>query len=481
MTELNPYEIEDRILASLERRGGAVTAGDVAADTGLPYDDVEQGLRRMLSAYKSHLDVDDDGNLRYRFDPGFVRRGEEPGRLWHDIKDYAWTAFTWVFKVWIMVTLVGYTVIFLLLLLALAIASIAAATASEGDVDIDGDFIGLPFYFFARTLEVLFWISLFDDSSAGRGRRGRGRRGRRRRKPKPDKAFYQKVFDFVFGPEKKVDALEAQKTFTRFVRHRKGVVSAAEWSSRSGQSLGQAENALTAGLMRFNGDVAVSENGSLLYRFDALRVTADESIPQADVPPIWTKRKVLEPFTKNPSSSNWWIGVLNTFNLIMASVVLFVLPAEQAIDPAITIGLGWVPLVFSTIFFAVPLARRVGRTFEAKAVEKENERREELAKIFKSARDGRAADLDPAWSDRMILDFDGEIEVDDDAQMKFTFETVARELHDAREARDDADEVVFGATVFSSDEDEKSLEETELEEFDRRLAIELGVGETVAA
>jgi len=478
MSDLNKYELEDRVLESLENRGGTVTAGDVSADTGLGYDEVESTLRRMLSTYKSHLDVDDDGNLRYRFDPAFVRRGEEPGRLWHDIKAGAWKAFTWFFKVWIMVTLVGYTIIFLLLLLALAIASIAAATASDGDVDIDGDFIGLPFYLFARTLEVLFWISLFDDSSMSR--RGR-RRSRRRRKPKPERAFYHKVFDFVFGPEKKTDPLEAQKTFTRFVRHRKGVVSAAEWASRSGQSLDDAENALTAGLMRFNGDVAVSPYGNLLYRFDALRVSADESDSTTDVPPIWTKRKVLEPFTRNSSSSTWWIGILNTFNLMMAAAVLFVLPAEQAVHPGITIGLGWVPLIFSTIFFAVPIARKIKRTFDQKKVDRENQRREEMAKVFKSANEKRAETLDPVWADRMVLDFDGEIEVTDEAQTEYSFERLGIELEEARGAREAQEEVVFGATVFSSDEEERSLEQAELDEFDRKLAVELGVDETVAA
>ena len=68
--QLSPFEIEDRILSSLKKRDGTATAGDVASDTGLGYGDVETGLRRMLSLYKSHLDVDDDGNLRYRFDAG---------------------------------------------------------------------------------------------------------------------------------------------------------------------------------------------------------------------------------------------------------------------------------------------------------------------------------------------------------------------------------------------------------------------------
>ena len=102
--------------------------------------------------------------------------------------------------------------IFLLLLVAMAIAGIAASASSDSDSD---GFIELPFYLLARTLEWLFWISLFDDSSSSRRRhrRGGGRRAHRK-KAKPEKAFYQKVFDYVFGPERKVDPLRAQSAFT---------------------------------------------------------------------------------------------------------------------------------------------------------------------------------------------------------------------------------------------------------------------------
>lgn len=471
------YEIEDQVLRSLKKRDGVVTAGDVAADTGLGYADVESALRSMLSEYKSHLDVDDDGNLRYRFDSPIIRRGEQPGRLWHDIKAWSWSAFKWTFKVWIMITLVGYTVIFILLLLALAIASIAAAVSSDSDID-DG-FIGLPFYFLARVLEVVFWISIFDDSHS-RGRRRMGRS--RRRKPKPEKAFYQRIFDFVFGPEQKSDPLDAQRTFTRFVRYRGGVVSAAEWASRTGQSLEAAENALTAGLMRFDGDATVTSSGHLLYRFDALRVTAHEGESEADVPPIWTRRKVLPSLTGNTPSTNWWIGGLNLFNLAMAFTVLAVLPAEMAVDPLITYGLGWVPLAFSAMLFAVPLARRVKRIFDERKVEQENQRRAELARVYKAARERGSTDLDEAWADTMIRDYEGDIDVDDSGNMAYTFEELGDELEAARKVRErDDSEVVFGATVFSSDEEEKSLEQSELDEFDRKLAVELGVEETVSA
>ena len=475
--QLSQFELEDRVLSSLKKRDGEATAGDVAADTGLGYGEVETVLRRMLSTYKSHLDVDDDGNLRYRFDPSFTRRGEDPARLWYDIRQALWKAFKWFFKVWIMVTLVGYTIIFILLLVALAVASIAASASTDSDGD---GLIELPFYLLARTLEWLFWINLFDGRGYGGGRRRRRRR-RRRKAKKPDKAFYQKVFDYVFGPERKTDPLKAQTAFTQFVREMNGRVTAADWSARTGQSLDEAENALTAAIVRFNGDVDVSDEGHLVYRFDELMVTAGAGAGGAHGPQkIWRSRKKTPSFTGNPSGTNTWITIFNLFNLSMSGFILFnasELAAQGvAVSTGVVYGLGIVPLVFSIVFFAVPALRYFAHSRKKKAAERENRRRQEIGKIYQSVRGAEAEpiQLEASLSTELAADFDGDVKVDSSGATYYFFKPLKEELDAGEKARQSADgQVVFGQTVFSSDEEEKSLEQSELDDFDARLAREL--------
>lgn len=471
--QLSTFDVEDRILAALKKRDGVATAGDVAADTGLGYADVETALRGMLSVYKSHLDVDDDGNLRYRFDPDFVRRGEDPARFWYDVRQTLYTGFKWFFKVWIMVTLVGYTIIFILLLLALAIASIAASASTDSDAD---GIIELPFYLLARTLEWLFWISLFDDSSSRRGRRRRSRR----KKAKPDKAFYQKVFDYVFGPERKSDPLKAQSAFTAFVREHDGRVTAADWSARTGQSLDEADNALTAAVVRFNGDVDVSNSGHIVYRFDELMVTARQQATQRGPDKIWSSRAKMPKFTGNPSGTNVWITLFNAFNLFMSFGVLGFAGDAAAqgitVDPAIMYGLGIVPLIFSIVFFAVPGIRYLGHLRKTSRAEKETRRRQEIQKIYRSVQGAQAEpiELDDALSTELAAAFDGEVKVDGSGRTFYVFDELKAQLEAGVRARDAAaGQVVFGQTVFSSDEEEKSLEQAELDDFDARLAREL--------
>jgi hypothetical protein len=488
---LTRYEFEDRILKSLRKRSGVATAGDVAADTGLPLDEVELAMREMLSHYKSHLDVDDDGHLLYRFDPGLKRRGEQPGRRWYEIKKKAWTAFQLFFKVWIMVTLVGYTLLFVVLLIAAGIAGLAASASTGSDSDSGGGRVFLfPFYLLARLLELVFWISLFD-TSGGRGRGyggygrayGRGYAGARQRK-KVDKPIYQRIFDYVFGPQLTVDPLAGERAFAQFIRARKGRVTAADWASRTGQSLAEADSALTAGVMRFRGEIDVTEEGTLVYKFDELRVQAalgDESTSARDLPPIWERDVKLPAFTGNKGSTNTWITVFNSFNLVMAS---FVLASAAQLTSGVIIGLGIVPLVFSVLFFGIPILRRISYNGMKKRAEKENLRRRQLQAVYLSASDGEPKPVDEEvfdrkQSSRILSDFDGDIEVSDDGRTLYVFPRVALELEAARRARQSAEEqVVFGQTIFSSDEEQFSLEEADLAEFDRRLSVDLG-GEQV--
>lgn len=475
MAQQTDFQRDDAILASLKRRGGVATAADIAADTGAPLEVTEQRLRYLIGVYKSHLDVDDSGNLLYRFDPEMVRRGEEPGRAWHDFKQTAWRVTKFVFKVGIMVTLVGYTALFVLILLALSVAAIAAMFASDDD-SIGGELLFLPFRLLVELLELMFWIQIFDDSRSTS--RMAQRFSGRREKKKVEKPFYQKVFDYAFGPEVKRDPMATHRAFAQFVRARRGRVTAAEWSSRTGQSLEEAERALTAAAMRFSGDIEVDDDGVIIYTFDELRVQAAAHQHHADLPAIWTQQARAPSLTGNPTSTNVWISLFNGFNLFMGGAATVLL--SGAADTAALAGLGLIPLVFSLALFILPLARMAQNSGAKARAARENTRRQALEAIFDSAESGEAKPvaataLPAKLTDELVRDYNAEIHVGESGQTYYTFPLIAEELGSAREARSrQSSEVVFGQTLFSSDDSVVSLEQSELDDFDARLARELG-------
>lgn len=459
---LSRYDFDDKIIAALRNREGVGTVGEISADTGIGYHDCERSMRHLLTIYKSHLDVDDDGNLLYQFDEGFVRRGEDSGRFWHNAKKTAWAGFKMFFKVWIMVMLVGYVSVFVLLLIALAVGAIGASASSDSDSGL-GELITIPFHLLARLLEFMFWIDFYGKS--GRG----GRRGMRpvRKREKISKPFYQKTFDFVFGPEKEVDTLAIHRKFTEFIRANDGQITAADWARISGQSLDKAETALTASVVRYNGEVDYTENGTLVYKFrELLLASSDSEVKSLRVPKTyWSSEAKVPKLTGNPKGTNRWIVGLNAFILIASSVVL----GTAGLPAAAVIGLGAIPLVFSLIFFSVPIFRWIKQQSLKGKVAAENKRRKSVKKIFDSVKSQRPVSVEPA----VALDFGGEYDEEIDA---FRFDALATQLEDGQEARaSNSVHDTFGASVFSSNDETKTVSDFEMEEFDKRLAEELGV------
>ncbi len=454
---LSRYDFDDKIIAALRKRDGVGTVGEISADTGIAYHDCEKGMRHLLTIYKSHLDVDDEGNLLYQFDTGFIPRGEDSGRFWHNLKKTAWAGFQMFFKVWIMVMLIGYVSVFVLLLIALAVGAIGASASSDSDSGL-GDLVSIPFHLLARLLEYMFWIDFYGKS---------GRRRPKRKREKISKPYYQKTFDFVFGPEKKVDTLSIHRKFTEFIRANDGQITAADWVRISGQSLAKAETALTASVVRYNGEVDFTENGTLVYKFRELLLSSSKSqeafVRRPDA--YWEQQAKVPTLTGNPKGTNGWIAGLNAFILMGSTAVL----ATGGLPAAAVIGLGAIPLAFSLIFFSVPIYRWLKQQSLKKKVAAENARRESVKEIFDSVKSEKVVSVDTS----LALEFDGEYDEEKDG---FRFDTLARQLDDGASARElKSIHESFGASVFSSNDETTSISDFEMAEFDKRLAEELGV------
>ena len=500
MSSTHEIQIEERLIPALKKRRGVATVGDIVADTGLPADDVEAGLRRLLGIYRSHLDVDDAGNLRYRFDPKFTPYGDAPRRTWYKIRKALKEAAAIAFKVWIVLMIVGYTAAFVLLLLGAGLGMIGLTMAS-GD-DGGGEGLGelgiLPLYFMMRVLEFMFWVSLFDNTGGGMF----GRRIKKRRSKKPDKPFYQKVFDYVFGPaEARPDPLEAQQFFARLVREHDGVLTSADWARYTGHSLSQARELLTACALRFRGQVDMTENGTLLFRFDELNVSAAgngsgdgstasgrgstgsgrgfgaASARRPPLAPIWKREYRLPPVTGNKRSTNVWISVLNGFNMTMGAVVLVGVPATTAATLA---ALGWIPLTFSALLFSVPLIRRIRHGKKRAQAKKEMEWRELLSRVYDAAEEGAAlavAEVPTDLQARLMTELSAESETDEEGRVSFRFPELAAELalSRSRRALGDAEAGQFGRSIFSTDDETAAMNEKDAADFDARLQRELAV------
>jgi hypothetical protein len=353
-------ELKADLLVSLRQLKGRGTAGDVAAEAGLPTEDVRRGLKALLESHQGHLAVSDSGELLYEFDPRLIERGTEP---WlHRARRAVGKFLRGAFKAWIVVMLVAYFVIFVVLLIAAVFASQRGRDSRGGGWGHRGrGGFNFPNFWF------WYWIW------GPRWRVGRPYYGHRweRTLDREDKVpFYKKVFAFVFGPDRPVPTqAQLDRGTLRLIRSRAGVLTTAELVEHTGSTFPAAEQEMARLLGAYGGEALVSPDGELVYAFPEIMATAQESRRARPPNPAWLRLEPALELTGNTTGANAAVAGMNAFTLISAATApAFIFPRLGLGGTAAFVGLVWVPVVFSVLFFAVPLVRGL-------AVKLENRRR----------------------------------------------------------------------------------------------------------
>jgi len=498
------------VLQALRKAGGRVTLGDAVAATGLPKDQVESTLHRLLETRRGHLEVGETGTLVYRFDPRLIQRDADP--LLARLGRKAGLALREVFKVWIVLMLVVYFVVFVVLLLA----ALAASQGRDGGRGRGRDFGlggrrggGFPSFWFW----YFFWRPGWGWRRPYYGHRWEERYGGRRGESKVP--FIKKVFAFVFGPDSpRPTQAQKDRSIIRLIRARKGVLTAAELVQHTGRPLQEAEEEMARLMAAYDGDVKVTHEGVLTYVFPDLMVSASGTVTEREPDPAWRRLEPAESVTGNDAKSNALIGGLNGFNLVAAATApWFIFPRLGFGGPLAWIGLVWIPAIFSALFFLIPALRSV-------AVRRRNRRRQEmnlrkilLGHVLWAALSGkevgwvtvpgvreRARSLLPApgssgrrtrgepvesnlpdeslWEkgfldqlQRLTAEFDGEVEEMPDGTPRYRFPRIRTEFRGAEEMREGLrlETQSVGDIVYASDETEAESNRRELEAFDREM------------
>lgn len=484
------------VVRALRKLDGRATVADISAATGLERAEAESTLRRLLEERRGHLEVGERGDLVYRFEKGLLSRDAES--LWTRVKRGAWSVFKAGFKVWIVGMLVVYTVVFVALLIAALFANRDGEGGGDwgGGGDRRGGGLHLPMG------DVWLWYWLWGPRWRGRPYYGEGygdRRGVRGRRDGPP--FYKKVFAFVFGPDEPTRTqAEKDREMLRFVRARRGVVSATDLVQMTGMELAEADEELARLMAAHDGDVKVSDEGTLLYTFPELMVSAHGTVREREPAPAWRRLEPARPVTGNTAGSNAMIVAMNGFNLVAAATApYFIFPRLGIGGTAAEVALVWVPVAFSTVFFAVPGLRWLGVTRENTRRALRNVRKTvlglvsrfslggddpsplpeaEAARVVKevaSAKVPLATGSVQATLDRLVAEFDGEVDADAKGETWFRFPGFRRAISDAHRARGTLalEGQSVGDIVYASDDDEATAGRRELEAFDRELE---GVG-----
>lgn len=489
--------LEKAFLAGGKRdRAKDYTIADAAAASGLPLRDAEQGLHHLVSEYRGHLRVGEKGDLIFRFPNGLTKpweRREAFSALLHKVGRGLLGAGRFIVRAWLTIVLIGYVVIFLLLILGLTFAR------GEGSRDRG---IGLDLFvvLFRVIADALFWtfhpFSPFAVTLPSEAVPSVGKRRRRRDKDGEDVPFYDKVNRFFFGPrEPEPDPLAMEKLVVSEIRAKRGRIGLLDVIRVTGLPRDKADPLMARLMLDYDGEVEVSEEGGIHYRFEALRKTVEQAPPNMTespgAPSIWEKKKELLPLTGNGGGTNFLIVALNAFNLLASawvmqnhltfqkiSLMIQGAPAKviRALPPEMPIALGLVPLVFSLALFALPIGRALIRPLRERANRRENGRRALLREVVERRDQGHSVtdkSLAAAWRDatgeepdpkaitREMAALGGDLEIRDSGKTRYRFPDfeLSQKALDVEREHAAEEEAKVGEVVFSSELDAPITEE----------------------
>ncbi len=410
--------VEEQLVSYLKQKRGESTVADMIAGTGLPKYQVEQAARVALDEYGGRLKVTESGELLYYFPQGMrsTVRGVGPAlrRFWKAFARTAMRVLSMLFKIWIVVMLVGYFVVFVAIGVLAILASFAASMASRNDDRGGGSSRGGGFggmYLVMRLFDLLirmwFWSSILKDP---------------RKKQQSGRPFYKSVFGFVFGegdPNAGWDEAERRHVLA-YIRAHKGVITLEELMALTGRENAEANPLMNRLLLEYEGEPGVTDDGTLIYSFPELMRTAESAQRTVgSVPLLNPSTKRIEPFSANKPRTNGWIIFFNAFNLAFGSYFLVLSLTQGAAAlakngpalysftgnllrsagvspiPFLAVVLGVVPVAFSVFFFLIPLVRRFRLSRRNAAIREETLRKRVFAHVLSSPSRVDASDVRP--------------------------------------------------------------------------------------
>ncbi|MDR1095190.1 MAG: hypothetical protein LBL31_02240 [Spirochaetaceae bacterium] len=388
VTDKKAYEA---VCEAFRHSGAGITVADLAAKTALPLAVVKEAAPKAADEYNGSLSVTESGEILYAFPHGFKSRYRGAGVFLKKALTKLGKAFAvfgkWAFKVWIMLMLVGYFAFFMLLALAALLISVASNSSNNSSSrHSDEGAFNLIGGLFNMIIRLWFYSELFNMNRNAYGRRTAAKpRGR---------PLHKAIFSYVFGDGNPNATIEQRhKTAViAFIQANKGVINLEEYIAVTGKAPLDADREITAFCAEFAGSPEVTEGGTIVYRFDDLMLKAETSARSIAVP-----YKQLRRFSGNTKKMNTWFGVINTVNLLFGGYFLYhsLIPQtggttlfnylyrvahiltgnSPSAQSFLLYGLGVVPVVFSLLFWIIPIIRNLNLKKENAGIKLENLRK----------------------------------------------------------------------------------------------------------
>ncbi|MFO0746654.1 MAG: hypothetical protein U1F43_13435 [Myxococcota bacterium] len=392
MTAAAPHLSDDRIrlrvLDAIRELKGPFTVPDLVAKTGLPPYEAEAALSQVVKDYRSDLDVDEQGNLVYRFDPELAAREDivkaDRARRRKEAFKRGLIGF---FKAWTVAMVIIYFILYLVLLIAALVAAASAKGDSKSSSSSRGRSSG------GGSWGTWGWGGWWGSTSYGgygsyatrrdANRRNAETEGKLRRGEDPynmrtssadqKPSLKERTWYYLFGAKGiERNPLEREKELLTYLRAKKGLITNADIIALLGVTYEEADAIGTRLVATYDGEMDLTDSAVAIYRFPNLMVTGAPEVQMqtARLGYLWQVRRQEQVLRDNPSKV---VPVLNFVNIILAFVTWgFVMPILHIEGIAAFIGLIVFPLTFSLIFFTLGFTRKLREAKNAERYQRDS-------------------------------------------------------------------------------------------------------------
>ncbi len=362
-------EYKEKIIPIIKQKNGLVSSGDVAVETGFPLVHIKYVLNMLAAEYLAEITVTDSGDLIYKFNPALTKNKFSFSRMMDKFFKWLYKIFVILFKFSIMLTLIGYTIFYILIIIALAVG-LSAASKGKNNKSFD-----LVLVAFRILIEMFIRFFIFYknpyDKYEGVAKR----------------PFYIKVFSFVFGDDNKQPPFNHDKNILHYLKEHK-TITLAKAVNMTGLSEEETRKILLEMTVKYEGNIEVNDDGVIYYIFENLTFTDETKKP---ILHSWDRLLPIPKLNYNETWDNVKIIALNVFNLIMSGIFVNVASrpdfnAGLETEAALLKGVFIYGLVFSTLFFVIPVIRKITLKYKVQKVELYNAVLNKLKELYTNAR-----------------------------------------------------------------------------------------------
>jgi len=445
-------EIISKLKNIIKSNKGVINPNEAVSRTGYGKEEILTALNRLIELFEAKVVLDEvAGGIKFIFKyPLFKRNTRTIGEILASFGRSALNVFKTIYKGAVGVVLIAYTVIFAIILLLLM---------GNSDNEEKGGGSGILFFLFRAIGEAIFWSSMSHPYYITEDKFGNKYKTYQKKDKGKGTGFIRGVFSFVFGPEiPPVEEESDVREVASYIRLKtNGIITAANMIELSGIDYDKAESRLAEYCGKFDGFLEVNNDGLVYGNFSNIMGSTSYNEHKNIVYYIDEIEPPVE-FTGNKSGRNLGIVCMNTFNLIMSTIILQMHnnPPVEYINGELTgiiweliyggfgFWLGWFPLIISISYFIIPVLR-----FPSYSIKKKSRNNRVLHKILVGSicsarkktftlpelvnitrtRMNVESDKVQSMMNQIVIDLKGAMEVQNDGTIIYIFERLYDEFN----------------------------------------------------